>query len=95
MEKRISIKDTRAIIDAIHNGSLLQEETEILPVFNLEIPKNCGNISSRILNPRNSWRNQVMYDQAALNLANLFVKNFAIYEKEVDLNIKEAGPIIS
>ena len=53
------MKNTRAIIDAIHDGSLANEEMENFPVFNMSIPKNVKGCDSSILNPRNAWADQV------------------------------------
>jgi len=60
--ERISLVHTRAILDAIHDGSLLNEEYENMPIFNLQIPKNIKGVPKQILNPRDSWRNKKNYD---------------------------------
>jgi phosphoenolpyruvate carboxykinase (ATP) len=74
--KRISIKDNRLSVDAILNGSLDQGPFEILPVFNLQVPKSVAGMDSQILNPRNGWANKDEYDQLSRKLAKMFVDNF-------------------
>ncbi|HOG41658.1 MAG TPA: phosphoenolpyruvate carboxykinase (ATP), partial [Bacteroidales bacterium] len=75
--KRISIKDTRAIIDAILDGSIDKAETSFIPVFNLEIPKALPNVDTNILDPRNTYPCSCDWDRKAMDLAGKFVKNFA------------------
>lgn len=59
---RMSLKDTRKIIDNIHNGSLENEEYEVLPGFGLNIPKNCDGLKNQnILNPVNTWDNKELF----------------------------------
>ena len=60
--KRISIKDTRAIIDAILDGSIDQSETEELPYFGLQIPTQIRGVDSRILNPQNTYEDPAEWD---------------------------------
>lgn len=76
--KRISIKDTRALLDAALRGDLHADgmEYEIHPTFNLKVPKNCPGVDSAILNPRNSWSDKAAYDTAAEKLRNMFRDNF-------------------
>src|ERR1035437_1379819 len=73
---RIDIPSTRAIIDAILDGSLENAEYEELPVFQLMIPKHVHNVKSSLLNPRNLWDDPEKWDTAALNLAKKFIDNF-------------------
>jgi phosphoenolpyruvate carboxykinase (ATP) len=54
--KRMSLKTTRAILDSIHDGSLEKEEYEVIPGFNLHVPKKCNNVDPNILNPIKSWK---------------------------------------
>lgn len=75
--KRISIKDTRGIIDAILDGSIDRAETSFIPVFNLEIPKALPNVDTNILDPRNTYPCSCEWDRKARDLAEKFVKNFA------------------
>jgi phosphoenolpyruvate carboxykinase (ATP) len=67
--KRISLKHTRAILDAIHNGSLAKTETLTEPAFGLAIPKHCEGVPENVLNPRMSWADPIAYDAAAKKLA--------------------------
>ncbi|MFT7560710.1 MAG: phosphoenolpyruvate carboxykinase (ATP) [Flavobacteriales bacterium] len=73
---RISIKDTRAIIDAILDGSVEEAECETLPVFNLAVPKALPGCSSDILDPRKTYEDSSEWQSKAENLAELFIKNF-------------------
>ena len=92
--KRISLKNTRAIIQAIHNGTLAQTPTHIENVFGLAIPQAVDFCPSEILTPRDTWDNPLAYDQAAQNLADLFRDNFAQYIVEADEEIIAAGPAL-
>lgn len=77
---RIDIKPTRAIINAILDGSLLDAEYEKLDVFNLQIPKTVNGVDSKILNPRNLWEDTTAYDEQRIKLATQFINNFKAYE---------------
>jgi phosphoenolpyruvate carboxykinase (ATP) len=91
--KRISIKNTRAIIDSILDGSIENAETTIVPVFNLEIPTSLQNVDSEILNPINSYENKNEWTIKAENLALLFVKNFVQYtHNQEGKALVSAGP---
>ncbi len=74
--KRIDIPSTRAIINAILDGSLLDKEFETLPYFGLSIPKSVNNVNSELLNPRNLWKDASEWDAAAIDLAQRFINNF-------------------
>ncbi|WP_045860512.1 phosphoenolpyruvate carboxykinase (ATP) [Teredinibacter purpureus] len=74
--KRISIKDTRGIIDAILDGSVDKADTKNIPVFNLEVPTSLAGVDDAILDPRDTYANVADWDEKAANLAGLFVKNF-------------------
>ncbi|MFT7485498.1 MAG: phosphoenolpyruvate carboxykinase (ATP) [Candidatus Paceibacteria bacterium] len=75
---RISIKDTRALLNAALDGELHKDgaEYDLHPVFNLKMPKSCPGVDAKILNPRNTWEDQAAYDIAAEKLRNMFRKNF-------------------
>ena len=75
--KRISIKDTRALLNAALRGDLDKVEYELHPVFNLKMPKSCPGVDAKILNPRNTWTDKAAYDEAAVKLRDMFRKNFA------------------
>ena len=77
--KRISIKDTRAIIDAILNGSLDNAETFTLPMFNPAIPTELPGVDTKILDPRNTYASPEQWQEKAETLAKLFIDNFDKY----------------
>ena len=92
--KRMSIKDTRACINGILNGSINNAEFETLPIFNLQIPKKLEGVAdNNVLNPRNTWDDKEAYDQKLKELASMFIENFNRYNNsgsEFDYSI--AGP---
>lgn len=91
--KRISIKDTRAIIDAILDGSIEKAETKVIPVFNFEVPTALHDVDSNILDPRNTYANAEDWTAKATNLAGLFIKNFVQYtDNEEGQNLVKSGP---
>src|SRR5262245_43399949 len=77
--KRISLKHTRAIIDAIYSGELAQAKTERDPVFGVDIVTECSGVPAEILSPRRAWANKEVYDTAAAALAGPFKDNFRAY----------------
>ena len=90
--KRISLKHTRAIVDAIHRGALAGAKTTRDPVFGIDIVTEVPDVPSNILLPRSTWPDPATYDAAAKALAALFKKNFEKYEAGVSAEIKGAGP---
>ena len=91
--KRISIKDTRAIIDAILDGSIENAETKTVSVFNLEVPTALHNVNSAILDPRDTYENASDWTKKAKNLASLFIENFQQYtDNEQGQSLVKAGP---
>ena len=74
--KRISIKDTRGIIDAILDGSMDKAETVNIPIFDLAVPKALPNVDTHILDPRNTYATPREWEVKAKDLAGRFVKNF-------------------
>lgn len=93
--KRISIKDTRAIIDAILDGSIEKAETKVIPVFNLEVPTALPGVDTNILDPRDTYANPLDWDQKANELGELFVKNFEQYtDNEEGKKLVAAGPML-
>ncbi|MGV7091134.1 phosphoenolpyruvate carboxykinase (ATP) [Enterobacteriaceae bacterium] len=91
--KRISIKDTRAIIDAILNGSLDEAETTELPVFGLAVPTQLPGVDSAILDPRHTWASPDAWQEKATQLAGLFIENFAKYtDTPAGAALVAAGP---
>ncbi|MBY4840809.1 phosphoenolpyruvate carboxykinase (ATP) [Pantoea leporis] len=91
--KRISLKDTRAIINAILAGELDEVETDTLPVFNLQMPKELPQVDSAILDPRRSWPTEAAWQQAAQDLAQRFITNFEKYtDNDAGKALVQAGP---
>jgi phosphoenolpyruvate carboxykinase (ATP) len=74
--KRMSIKLTRALLNAALNGDLDHVETEVNPVLNLKMPKSCPGVPSEMLNPRNTWADKAAYDEQAVKLRDMFRQNF-------------------
>ena len=79
--RRMSLKHTRAIIDAIHDGSLAEADTVEDPVFKLAVPTSCPNVPAELLIPRNTWADPDAFDQAARKLADLFANNFERFKE--------------
>ena len=91
--KRISIKYTRAIIDAILDGSIEKAETKMIPVFNLEVPTALHDVDSDILDPRDTYNNPNEWEKKAKDLAGKFIKNFEKYtDNEEGKALVAAGP---
>ncbi len=92
--KRMSIKDTRACINGILNGSINKAEFETLDIFNLDIPKALEGVAdNNVLNPRNTWENKEDYDNQLKKLAEMFIKNFKRYEDVPEgKEFEKAGP---
>ena len=78
--KRISIKDTRGIIDAILNGDIEKAPTKTIPFFNFEVPTELNGVATEILDPRDTYANVEDWNKKAEDLAGRFIKNFAKYE---------------
>ena len=78
--KRISIKDTRGIINAILNEDVLKAKTKIIPIFDLEVPISLNNVDNNILDPRDTYKNIDEWYNKATNLKNKFVDNYKKYE---------------
>jgi len=91
----MSLKYTRAIIDAIHEGSLAKAKTKTDPVFGLEVPTECANVPSEILMPKNTWSDKAAFDATAAKLAGLFAENFKAYESNASEAVKAAGPQVA
>lgn len=91
--KRMSLKDTRAIINAILAGELDNAETVTLPVFNLQIPTALAQVDDAVLDPRNSWQDEAAWQQAAQDLAQRFITNFEKYtDNDAGKALVKAGP---
>jgi len=90
--KRIKLAHTRAMITAALEGKLDDVEFESHPVFEMAIPKQCPNLPAEILNPRNTWADKNDYDEKAIYLAGLFIKNFEKYSSGVTDDVRAAAP---
>jgi phosphoenolpyruvate carboxykinase (ATP) len=91
--KRISIKDTRKIIDAILDGSIDKAETSMIPIFNFKVPVALHDVDPKILDPRDTYADPAEWDKKAHDLANLFIKNFNQYtDNELGKKLVAAGP---
>ena len=91
--KRISIKDTRGIIDAILSGSINSAPTKKIPHFDFEVPTELPGVDPKILDPRDTYADASEWENKAQDLAGRFVKNFAKYEgNEAGKSLVAAGP---
>jgi phosphoenolpyruvate carboxykinase (ATP) len=101
--KRIKLKHTRSIVNAIHSGELLTAKYTVLPEFNLNVPASLSNVPDSLLEPRNTWDDKDAYDKKTAFLGDLFNKNFEKVCSSVDISspalktlmeeIKSSGPV--
>ncbi|SFV58594.1 Phosphoenolpyruvate carboxykinase [ATP] [hydrothermal vent metagenome] len=93
--KRMSIKDTRACINAILDGSINESEFDVTKTFRLHVPKTLGDIDPKVLNPREAWEDKEAFDQTRDKLAQMFIDNFKKYQtQESEFDFSAAGPKI-
>ena len=91
--KRISIRDTRGIIDAILNGSIDKAPTKMIPYFNFEVPTKLEGVDTGILDPRDTYSDPAVWEEKAKDLAGRFIKNFHKYESNrAGKALVKAGP---
>lgn len=92
--RRCPLKYTRAILDAIHDGSLANAEyDQFAPgVFDLQVPRAVNNVPSEVLNPANSWPDKAAFEAELKKLAGMFAEAFVTHEKEVNPEVLNAGP---
>lgn len=90
--ERMKLSLTRAIIDAIHAGTLADAPTETDPTFGFEIVTECPGVPSDVMRPRQTWSDANAYDQTAKKLAGLFRENFQVYTESASKEICSAGP---
>jgi len=91
--KRISIPDTRGIIDAILSGDIKKAPTKKIPYFDFEVPTELPGVSTEILDPRDTYADAAEWDAKAKDLAERFIKNFKKYEtNEAGKALVAAGP---
>ncbi|MBD8215538.1 phosphoenolpyruvate carboxykinase (ATP) [Erwinia persicina] len=91
--KRISLKDTRAIINAILSGDIGHADTVTLPIFNLEIPLSLPGVDSALLDPRNTYADEAQWESKARDLAQRFITNFDKFtDTKAGAALVKAGP---
>ena len=91
--KRISIKDTRGIIDAILDGSIDKAPTKMIPIFDFKVPTELPGVDPAILDPRDTYQNPADWDVKAKDLAGRFIKNFTKFTgNEEGKSLVAAGP---
>ena len=94
--KRISLANTRALINAIFDGELDDADTETLPIFNLQMPKALAGLDSSVLDPRSSYDNPAEWEKRARHLGGLFVNNFEKFtDTDAGKALVAAGPQIN
>lgn len=90
--ERISLKYTRAMVNAALRGELNDVEYETDAVFGLRMPKSCPNVPNAVFNPRGTWSDKAAYDEKAAHLAGIFNDNFSQYAEFATDDIKSAAP---
>jgi phosphoenolpyruvate carboxykinase (ATP) len=90
--QRISIKNTRALLNAALNGELANVQYDKDPVFGFEVPHTCPGVPDEVLKPWSSWPNRVEYDKKYRQLAEKFIENFKKFESETPQEVIDAGP---
>jgi phosphoenolpyruvate carboxykinase (ATP) len=92
--KRMSIKHTRALLNAALNSKLDKANYSTDPIFGLHIPDSCEGVPAEVLTPRNTWADKNAYDEKAKELARRFRENFKEYESYVSDEVQKAGPVV-
>lgn len=90
--KRMSIKNTRACINAILDGNIKNSEFDTIEVFGLQVPKTLGDIDPKILNPRNAWSDKELFDSKRDKLAEMFIENYKKYQTSEHTDFAPYGP---
>lgn len=90
---RMKLKYTRAMIASALQGKLENVSFTEHPIFGLQMPVECENVPSEVLNPRSTWKDKEAYDAKANKLANSFKANFQKYEKDANEEILSGGPL--
>mgnify|MGYP000577605502 FL=1 len=91
--ERMSLKATRRMIDSIFDGTLENAEYEVMPVFNLQVPKAIEGVDSTLLNPINTWADKDAYNATLNKLAGMFVENFEMFtDNEEGKSLVSSGP---
>jgi phosphoenolpyruvate carboxykinase (ATP) len=92
--KRCPLKYTRRIVDAVHSGELAKAEYENFGTFNLSIPTGLEGVPRELLNPSLAWKDREAFNKEVRKLAGMFQKAFALYERDVEPKVRDAGPQI-
>jgi phosphoenolpyruvate carboxykinase (ATP) len=90
--KRMSIKHTRALLNAALEGKLESVETRADPVFGVRVPVTCDGVPAEVLDPKKTWKDGKAYDAKARELAGRFRENFKAFEGEVSEEVRAAAP---
>ncbi len=90
---RMSIKHTRALLNAALTGQLDEVSYRKDPIFGIEVPESCPEVPSDVLNPRDTWKDKAAYDKKADYLAGLFIENFRKYADQAGADIQAASPL--
>jgi phosphoenolpyruvate carboxykinase (ATP) len=90
--KRISIRHTRALLDAALDGELQQVEYRKDPLFGFEVPLSCPNVPESVLRPDEAWSNKEAYKLKYHQLGSLYVENFRKYAADCPESVRMAGP---
>jgi phosphoenolpyruvate carboxykinase (ATP) len=90
--RRMRIAHTRAMITAALAGALDDVPYDVDPIFNLQVPRQCPDVSAEVLTPRATWQDQAAYDEQAKKLATMFADNFRHFEASAAPDVKAAGP---
>jgi phosphoenolpyruvate carboxykinase (ATP) len=90
--KRISIRYTRAMLNAALGGKLKDVEFQTDPVFGFQVPKTCPGVPDQVLDPASSWPNRELYFQRYRQLAARFIDNFKKFDTAEAREVEKAGP---
>jgi phosphoenolpyruvate carboxykinase (ATP) len=90
---RMKLKYTRAMIDAALDGELENVAYKIHPIFGLNVPQECPNVPSEVLNPKDTWADQAAYDKQAHQLARSFKENFDQFAEYANEEIMAGAPL--
>jgi len=90
--KRMSIKDTRACVNAILDGPAMTATYEKEDIFGFEIPTSLPGVNPKVLNPKHSWTDHAAYEETAKKLAQMYVDNFKKYEGKGSVDYTKFGP---
>ncbi|PHR57066.1 MAG: phosphoenolpyruvate carboxykinase (ATP) [Arcobacter sp.] len=94
--KRMSIKNTRACINGILDGSINECEFDVTRTFRLQVPKTLHGVETAVLNPRNAWEDKDAFDKTRDKLAEMFIENFKRYDDESsEFDYSQAGPRVA